>query len=86
MDINYHRSFQRDFKKLTPKIKEKFYERQEVFMAENFNPVLNNHALKGAYKSCRSINITGDYRAIFTRRDNSYFFIRIGTHDELYGR
>jgi addiction module RelE/StbE family toxin len=86
MVINYHRSFLSDFKKLTVKVKERFYERQEMFVVESFDPILNNHSLKGKYKNCRSINITGDYRAIYTINENSYIFIRIGTHNELYGR
>ncbi|MBI3632252.1 MAG: type II toxin-antitoxin system mRNA interferase toxin, RelE/StbE family [Candidatus Vogelbacteria bacterium] len=71
---------------MTTKIKDRFYERQEMFMIEHFNTLLNNHSLKGKYKNCRSINITGDYRAIYTINSDSCIFIRIGTHDELYGR
>ena len=50
-----------------------------------FNPLLNNHYLGGEYEGCRSINITGDIRAIFYIKQNSdVVFINIGSHSELY--
>lgn len=33
----------------------------------------------------RSINITGDYRAIYEVKDGIAYFISVGTHHELYG-
>lgn len=45
-----------------------------------------NHKLQGYYEGCRSINVTGDYRAIFVEEVDSIKFLRIGTHVELYGK
>jgi mRNA-degrading endonuclease YafQ of YafQ-DinJ toxin-antitoxin module len=49
---------------------------------------LNNHALVWKYMWFRSINITGDFRAIFIEKSNNTYdfveFIDIGTHSALY--
>jgi len=49
------------------------------------HPLLNNHDVSKVYTGCRSINITGDYRAIFQDEGEIVIFITIGTHSELYG-
>jgi len=46
--------------------------------------ILNNHSLEGAFDECRSINVTGDCRAIFKQEKNIAIFMTIGTHSELY--
>lgn len=79
-----HRTFDKDYKKLIPKIKEQFKVRRNIFLAEPFHPILNNHELHGKYAGCRSINITGDYRAIYQMKGEMAIFTRIGTHPELY--
>lgn len=85
MEIRYKKRFQKDFKKLPPKIKEKFYERLEVFINNKFDVVLHNHSVDKVFPDCRSINITGDYRAIFKDSDDGMtIFITIGTHSEFY--
>lgn len=61
MEIKYKKRFQKDFKKLPSKIKEKFYERLEVFINNKFDITLNNHSVDKVFFNCRSINITGDY-------------------------
>jgi len=84
MEIKFKKRFQKDFKKLLPKIKEKFYERLEIFINNKFDIILNNHSVNKAFSDCRSINITGDYRAIFKDDGDVVVFITIGTHSELY--
>lgn len=85
MIINYHKDFLKDFKKLPLKAKEKFKQRQLLFEKDEFDPVLNNHALKGKWLGYRSINVTGDIRAIFKRDTESVFFAAIDSHSNLYG-
>ncbi len=80
-----HKSFKKNFKKLPPKIRKQFYERAELFAANKFNAILNNHSVDQAYTNCRSINVTGDYRAIFRENAEVAIFLDIGTHSELYG-
>ncbi|MDP2629960.1 MAG: type II toxin-antitoxin system mRNA interferase toxin, RelE/StbE family [Candidatus Uhrbacteria bacterium] len=84
MRIAYKKSFDKKFKKLSEKIKQKFYERLAVFIANPFESQLNNHLVDPAYPCCRSINITGDYRALYHEVDDTVTFVIIGTHSELY--
>lgn len=85
MKLNYHKDFIKDFGKQPKKIKEKFKERQVLFEVDEFNPVLNNHALKGKWLGYRSINVSGDIRAIFKRDTESVLFVVIDSHSKLYG-
>jgi addiction module RelE/StbE family toxin len=86
MQIAFQRSFLKQFKKLPQKIQEQFRNRRDLFLANPFHPILDNHYLHGEYKGYRSINITGDYRAIYEPvGPDTAFFIKIGTHTELYG-
>ncbi|MBI3459286.1 type II toxin-antitoxin system mRNA interferase toxin, RelE/StbE family [Candidatus Azambacteria bacterium] len=85
MKIELHRNFIKKYYKLTVKIQEKFKERRNLFLIDQFHPLLNNHALSGKYDNCRSINITSDIRVIFSLRpDGTIVFITIGSHSELY--
>lgn len=84
--VDYSNRFLKDLKKAPKKIKVAFRERLEIFLSSKFNPVLNNHALTGEYKNYRSINVTGDWRAIFREFDGGkeIYFDTIGTHSQLY--
>jgi addiction module RelE/StbE family toxin len=87
MKIEYSQKFLKKLKKGPEKIKEFFYERLELFEIDKNNPLLNIHSLSGKYKGCESINITGNWRAIFISEDNykKVTFYFIGTHSKLYG-
>lgn len=84
MDAYLHRLFLKKFKKLPVKIRSRFGERLELFLAMPTDPSLNNHSVEKVFPDCRSINITGDYRAIFNVEQDTVIFITIGTHAELY--
>lgn len=85
MKIDYHRKFVKKFNKLPPKIKIKFYERLRLFEQDPFNQILNNHSVEYIYPNWRSIDITGDYRALFELQNGDVvMFMKIGTHSELY--
>lgn len=53
------------------------------------NPQLNNHFLAREHSGFRSIDITNDYRALYTEKSEGgetvAYFEEIGTHEELYG-
>lgn len=86
MEIILHKTFQKQYAKLRPTIKEKFKARRSLFLDDPFNPVLNNHSVDSAYSGWRSINITGDYRALYEPVGGELaVFMKIGTHSELYG-
>jgi len=85
MVIAYHKNFVKRSKSLTSKNKGKLTQRLKLFDQDEFNPILNNHALHGKYLGYRSINVTGDLRAIYKRSDNIAIFVAIDSHSNLYG-
>jgi addiction module RelE/StbE family toxin len=85
MFIRFHRNFEKQYKKLKIAEKNRFKQRIDVFIKDEFNPILNNHALRGKCKGYRSINVTGDIRAIYKREiKNRIIFIAINKHSNLY--
>ncbi|MFA6423995.1 MAG: hypothetical protein WCV83_01620 [Candidatus Magasanikbacteria bacterium] len=84
MEVRFHKNFTKKFKKLPVKIQEQFYERLELFFQNKFDITLNNHSVDKVFSNCNSINISGDYRAIFEDQDIITIFITIGTHSDLY--
>lgn len=85
MIIRSHKNFRKQFNKLTESQKRKFRDRRDIFLRDEFHPVLNNHALKGEYQGYRSINIGGDLRAIYRKNSENILFMAIGSHSQLYG-
>ncbi len=85
MHIYFRDVFKKQLKKQSDSVREKFYSRLGVFKENPFSPELNNHSLSGKYMGCRSINVTGDIRAIYTVSDGMVWFMLIGSHSELYG-
>lgn len=89
MNIKYSTTFKKQYKKAPKKIQEKVKERISLFIQDPRNQLLNNHALIGKFQGYRSINITGDWRAIYSMRLNpkserEYYFELVGTHGQLY--
>ncbi|PIR46988.1 MAG: hypothetical protein COV07_01480 [Candidatus Vogelbacteria bacterium CG10_big_fil_rev_8_21_14_0_10_45_14] len=66
-------------------LREKIKDRIKLFVKNPFDPILNNHPLKGKLAEYRSINIGGDYRAIFFEPERGVaVFVDVGTHSKLY--
>lgn len=84
MEVKFHTTFKKKLKKIPSKMQDRFYERLELFMQDRSNRVLNNHSVDRAFPNCRSINVSGDYRAIFEDHGELIIFINIGTHSSLY--
>ncbi|MBI4158210.1 MAG: type II toxin-antitoxin system mRNA interferase toxin, RelE/StbE family [Candidatus Yanofskybacteria bacterium] len=85
MKIEFHRLFKKRYKKIDSKIRHQFDERLILFEKDPFHPLLNNHQLSGDRISQWSINITGDWRAIYIfSGDDTVIFIDIDTHGNLY--
>lgn len=85
MIVLYHKEFLKRFRKQSLKIKEKFKERLSLFVLDEFDATLNNHPLRGKYEGYRSINVTGDIRAVFKRTTREAIFVTIDSHSNLYG-
>ena len=88
MRVLYRKSFLKQYKKLPRKIQAKFKERLILFLEDQTHPLLHMHQLIGELAELSSINVTGDYRALFTLDDDplSVTFFYIATHSELYGK
>lgn len=84
MQVRYSKGFVKSYNKADPKTKQAFEKRQKLFLQDHNHPQLNDHALVGKYSGYRSINITGDWRAIYNIRGESIVFEAIGTHSQLY--
>ncbi|MCX6789210.1 MAG: type II toxin-antitoxin system mRNA interferase toxin, RelE/StbE family [Candidatus Gribaldobacteria bacterium] len=85
MKVFFHKNFDKQFSKLRANEKKKVQERLQLFLENPFNPILENHPLKGKYTDYRSINITGDLRAIYKfLSDNEAIFVAVDTHSNLY--
>jgi len=85
MRIEFHRSFKKRYKKVSLKIRRRFDEKLSLFEEEPFHPTLNNHPLTGNRVGQWSINVTGDWRALYVFQDaRTVVFIDIDTHSNLY--
>ena len=85
MVIETTKAFDKQYAKLNLKVKTSFKQRIETFKTNPFDIGLRNHALKGKYLGYRSIDITGDVRALYTTQgDTIIIFGFIGTHSQLY--
>lgn len=85
MKIRFHRNFERQYKKLKGGGKKRVQERLVLFLENPFHPILGNHPLKGKYSGYRSINITGNIRAVYKFvSEQECIFVAIDTHSNLY--
>ena len=85
MNIRFHKNFEKQYKKLRRREQEKVQKKLELFFKDPFNIQLNNHPLKGKYTDYRSINITGDLRAIYKFiSKKECIFVIIDNHSNLY--
>ncbi|MBI5452268.1 type II toxin-antitoxin system mRNA interferase toxin, RelE/StbE family [Candidatus Gottesmanbacteria bacterium] len=85
MKIRFHKNFNKQYTKLKSSEKKKIQARLQLFLQNPYNPLLNNHPLKGKYLDYRSINITGDLRAIYKYiAEDECIFVAVDTHSNLY--
>ena len=85
MFFSYTSKFERNFLKLSKKNKARYDKRIDLFLNDEYNPILNNHKLHGEFSEYRSINITSDMRVIYKKTGKDiYLFYDIGTHSQLY--
>lgn len=80
------KSFLKSYAKLPKTVRKKFVERVQLFLDEPDHPLLRIHELKGDLKPLKSMNITGDCRALFTidTQKKHIIFYKIGSHSDLY--
>ena len=85
MTVAYSKNFIKQAKKLNPDLRKKLQQRIKLFTKNLLEPVLRNHALKVKYKDYRSIDITGDVRALYLQQGNEAIFDAVGMRSQLYG-
>ncbi len=85
MNFESHKKFKKQYAKLPKAVKSKFLLRVEIFRENQSSSVLNIHQLQGNRYPLLSMNVTGDYRALFLIKKDTVIFYEIGTHSELYG-
>ena len=85
MTIAYSKNFMKQAKKLGKPARQRLLERIRLFSDNPLHPELRNHPLRGKYKAYRSIDVTGDVRALYLTQDHRVIFDAIGTHSQLYG-
>lgn len=86
MKIKYHKRFEKQFKKLLEKDKQKIIKTIEKFINDPGDKNLRNHALKGFLLGKRSISAGPDFRIIFEEFSNYTFvvFLDLGKHNRVY--
>ncbi len=86
IEIRTSSKFRKQYKKLPRKTQLQFLARVKVLSVDEYNYVLKNHALSGKYGGYRSINVTGDVRALYRKQGSTIIiFAFIGSHSQLYG-
>jgi len=74
--------FERHYKKLPNRIKNKAKEKEKIFRRDPFHPILKTHRLSGKEKECWAFWVDYRYRIKFIFLDDKeILFIDIGTHD-----
>lgn len=87
MKVFFHKYFQKRYRKSSSKTQDKFDIQLEIFYKDVYDERLNNHELHGKYTNHKSINVTGDIRAVYRKvsmATEDVIFVDIGTHGELY--
>ncbi|MDO8497293.1 MAG: type II toxin-antitoxin system mRNA interferase toxin, RelE/StbE family [bacterium] len=86
--IDLSKTFIKQLKKAPIEIRLQFRKRFELFLNNPHTLSLRNHSLKGKHIGLRSINITGDWRALYSERMEKdkmiVIFELLGTHSQLY--
>mgnify|MGYP001591476153 CR=1 FL=1 len=85
MIVSFSKNFIEQAKKLDANVRLKLYKNIQVFTDNPLHPTLRNHPLKGKYKLYRSIDISGDVRALYLQKETLVIFDTVGTHSQLYG-
>lgn len=74
--------FEKHYRKIPSRIKEKSKEKEKIFRENTFHPILKTHKLSGKEKEVWAFWINHSYRIKFIfLGDEKVLFLDIGTHD-----
>ncbi|MEK7502962.1 MAG: type II toxin-antitoxin system mRNA interferase toxin, RelE/StbE family [Patescibacteria group bacterium] len=80
-NIFTHPKFDKNYKKLPAKIKDKAKKREPLFREDAFHPILKTHRLHGQDKNSWAFWIDYNYRIKFIfLNESDVLFLDIGTH------
>lgn len=85
---SYTKQFKKDIKRIqksgkkTEKLKKLLY----ILTEEEYplSPLYRDHSLEGEFKGCRECHIEGDWLLIYEIIGDDIYFIRTGSHSELF--
>jgi mRNA-degrading endonuclease YafQ of YafQ-DinJ toxin-antitoxin module len=81
MRIYYSSKFEREYRKLTPHLKELAEEKEVIFRADPFSKKLDTHKLSGWLKGYWAFSIDNKCRIIFEfSKKNNVWFHSVGDH------
>ncbi len=84
------KGFEKAFLKLRAKWRAKFIKQLELFLNDEFHPLLKTHELKGKRKGDWAFSVADDIRAIYRKEIVNektviiFTFIDIGSHSKVY--
>lgn len=82
MEISVTPRFEKNYKSLPKKVKEKAKEKEAIFRARPFDPILKTHKLSGKDKEAWAFSIDYSYRIKFIfLTEAKVLFLDVGTHD-----
>ena len=85
MEIFSSNNFDKQYKKLPERLKDKAEEKEKIFVTKPFDPRLETHKLHGQDKNHWAYSIDRKYRIKFLFLTNGdVLYLSIGTHDEVY--
>jgi addiction module RelE/StbE family toxin len=84
LSLRFKKQFQKSARQLSAAQQDQLKERLELFLSNPYHSLLHNHQLSGDYADFRSINISGDLRALYYVEGDDYIFAFVGTHAQLY--
>ena len=81
MEIQVSERFERNYRKLPKRIKERAKDKEAIFRTNPFHPSLKTHKLSGKEQGVWAFWINGSYRIKFIFLPNrEVLFLDIGTH------
>jgi len=88
MKIIKTKHFEKAFNKCPKRIQVKVLNRLNLLLNQPSSPLLNIHELKGVLRGVKSLNVTGDYRILYSESKSQneiiLLLLNIGTHSQLY--
>jgi addiction module RelE/StbE family toxin len=84
--IKYDSIFKRNYRSSIKNniLKEEIKHSINLFLQNPYDPLLNNHEIRGKLKGRRSFSVLPDLRIIYIEKEDCYIFLDIGTHREVY--